>query len=76
MAKTTKIQDFRKINTSQKETTPAKKKSNGAVSLRSKKEKKANLVLPFFLIILILIGIIVGCLLTPTFNIEFIECTT
>lgn len=73
MAKNTKIQDFRKLNTSKQETTPAKKKSKGSVSASKKKEKKANVVLPFVLVTLILIGICIGCMLTPTFNIDEIN---
>ena len=73
MAKGTKIQDFRKLNIETKETTPAKKKSKGSVSMSKKRNKKLNLLLPFLLIILILIGVCLGCMLTPTFNISIIE---
>lgn len=73
MAKNTKIQDFRKLNTDKQETAPAKKKSKGSVSASKKKEKKANVFLPFILITLILIGICIGCMLTPTFNIDDIN---
>lgn len=73
MAKSTKIQDFRKINTSQKETTPTKKKGMESVSVSNKKEKKNISVLPFFLIILVFIGIGIGCMLTPAFNVTTIK---
>lgn len=76
MAKNTKIQDFRKLNTSKQETTPAKKKSKGSVSASKKKEKKTNVVLPFVLVTLMLIGICIGCMLTPTFNIDDIQVQT
>lgn len=68
-----RIQDFRKLNTSKKETTPARKKSKESVSVRNKKRKKKVSLVPFFLMILILIGIGIGCMLTPTFNISNIE---
>lgn len=70
MARNGKIQDFRKLNTDKHETAPAKKKGKGSVSASKKKEKKANVFLPFVLITLILIGICIGCMLTPTFNID------
>lgn len=76
MAKNTKIQDFRKLNTDKQETAPAKKKSKGSVSASNKKEKKSKIFLPFILITLILIGICIGCMLTPTFNIENIDVQT
>ena len=76
MAKNTKIQDFRKLNTDKQETAPAKKKSKGSVSASNKKEKRANVFLPFVLITLILIGICIGCMLTPTFNIDEIKVQT
>lgn len=76
MAKGTKIQDFRKLNMENKETTPTKKKSKGSVSVPKKRNKKINLFLPCLLGILILIGVCLGCMLTPTFNISIIEVQT
>lgn len=68
-----RIQDFRKLNTSKKETTPARKKSKESVSVHNKKQKKKVSLAPLFLMILILIGIGIGCMLTPAFNISNIE---
>lgn len=76
MAKGTKIQDFRKLNMENKETTPTKKKSKGSVSVSKKRNKKINLFLPCLLGVLILIGVCLGCMLTPTFNISIIEVQT
>ncbi|MBR4110859.1 MAG: FtsQ-type POTRA domain-containing protein [Clostridia bacterium] len=73
MARNGKIQDFRKLNTDKHETAPTKKKSKGSVSASKKKEKKVNVFLPFILVSLILIGICIGCMLTPTFNIDEIN---
>lgn len=73
MAKQTKIQDFRKLNTSKTEATPAKKKGKGSVSASNKKSKKTGLALPFILIVLILIGVCIGCMLTPTFDISLFQ---
>lgn len=75
MVKSTKIQDFRKMNTYQKETAPAKRKGMESVSVSNKKEKKSISILPFFLIILVFIGIGIGCMLTPAFNVTTIKVT-
>lgn len=65
-----KIQDFRKMNTV---TTPTNKKKVGAVpnnKNKKKTKKKSSMLLPLCLFILIAIGICIGCLTTPTFNIS------
>lgn len=76
MSRNTKIQDFRKLNTSSNETAPAKKKSKGSVSASKKNKNNNNIVLSFVLITLVLIGICIGCMLTPTFNIDNINVQT
>lgn len=68
-----KIQDFRKLNTSQKETAPTKKTSKEPVSVRNKKKKKKGSIMPILFMFLILIGIGIGCMLTPAFDIESIK---
>lgn len=73
-----KIQDFRKLNNIQTEPTPAKKKGKEQVLVRGKKQKKKKKAspLPFFLVVLIVIGISIGCMLTPAFNIANIEVSS
>ena len=77
MPKSTRIQDFRKINTEPKATPIKKEKDKGVASAKSKNKQKQKsnhkIITAVIILILITIGVATGCLLTPTFNLSEIK---